>query len=338
MKAIRVAALTLTLLVLIGCTAEKAKALRIGAIQFKNESQAAVRLIDETIGLEYSSGARTRAGANVEFAETIIAFREDGRELTPEVIEFAREPFAVEVDPATETAQRELVASLQRQYSAFGDAFEGLEHGFLFSAEAVKAAGPAARRLTAQLVVFANAWSEQPPRFLQRRTALLVRMEDVADAEDIAIEQKKRLLSDLNEEWEDLLNEEEIAQRAVVEQCLKAAAIGYEVQGLIDRFDKVTLEDIQDFVAFALTQAGQLTGEDFSSLSQQSVSFLERLREDPVWRESVEIALEQMNGPGSADEGDGSRGGASPLNGEWRENVGRRTPRKVIYRDSDDGQ
>lgn len=309
MNAIRVAALTFTLLFLTGCTAEKAKALRIGAIQFKNESQAAVRLIDETIGLEYASGARTRAGANVDFAETIIAFREDGRELTPEVIDFAREPFAVEVDPATEAAQQELVASLQRQYSAFGDAFEDLEHGFLFSAEAVEAAGPTARRLTAQLLVFAEAWSDQPPRFLQRRTALLVRMEDVADAEDIAIEQKKRLLFDLNEDWENLLDEEEIAQRAVVEQCLKAAAIGYEVQGLIDRFDEVTLEDVQDFVAFALTQAGQLTGEDFSSLRQQSVSFLERLHEDPVWRESIEIALEQMNGQGAEDGGSGDSSG-----------------------------
>jgi hypothetical protein len=316
MKAIRVAALTIMLLVLIGCTAEKAKALRIGAIQFKNESHVAVRLIDETIDLEHASGARTRTGANIEFAETIIAFREDGRELTPEIIDLAREPFAVEVDATTAAAQRELVASLQRQYSAFGDAFEDLEHGFLFSAEAVKAAGPAARRLTAQLVVFANAWSEQPPRFLQRRTALLVRMEDVADAEDIAVEQKKRLLFDLNEAWDNLLNEEELAQRAVVEQCLKAAAIGYEVQGLIDRFDKVSLKDTQDFVAFALSQAGQLTGEDFSSLSQKSASFLERLREDPVWRESIEFALEQMNGQGSAGVGDGSGGGASPSNGE----------------------
>lgn len=276
---------------LAGCTAQKARALRNGAVQFKTEALAAVKLIDKTIDLEHAPEPRSRSGADSEFAKSIIDIMNNKGEITAEAVDFARDPYSVSVDPETEEAQQQLVTSLYEQYSAFGDAFTDLEQGFLFSADAVEAAGPTAKRLTAQLVVFANVWSKTPPRFIQRRAALLIRLENAAADEDLSTEQKRKLLFELNEDWGKLLDEEVAAQRTVVEQCLKAATIGRQVQGMIADFNNVSLEDIQNFVAFAFQQAGQLTGADFSSLSERSATLFKELRDDPVWSESIEIAL-----------------------------------------------
>lgn len=289
----RVLVCALTALVLLsGCTAEKARALRNAAIQFKAESHAAIQLMDATVEMEHAPAPRTGAQADADFAEAIIALMQANDEITTEDVEFARDPFAVQDDPETAAAQQQFVNTLTEQYTAFADAFEDLEQGFLFSAGAVYDAGPTAKRLTAQLVVFARTWSDNPPRFIQRRSALLIRMEDAATDESLSAEQRNRALYELNEAWGNLREEEARAQRAVIEQCLKAATLGREVQTMIHRFDKASLEDIQNFVALAFQQTSLLTGADTADLAARANALFTELRTDPFWSETIDLALQ----------------------------------------------
>lgn len=295
---LRTVLVVLTVCLLTGCTAQKARALRNAGIQFKAEAIAAVVLMDETVQREVAPPERTRVQADDEFAQTVLAIvNSDDPDvyLNESTLEDAANPYAVKPGSA-EADQARLVQVLTEQYTVFEDAFEDLEQGFLFSAAAVDAAGPTAKRLTAQLVVFAKHWQDNPPRFLQRRTTIIVALEDTALDASLSEEDRGRRLAELGEAWAALRAEETVAQRKIIEQCLKAATIGKQVQQMIDDFDKVSLEDIQNFVAYALQTATTLTGADLSELTSYTDNLFTTLASDPAWSESIEVALALASG------------------------------------------
>ena len=81
-------------------------------------------------------------------------------------------------------------------------------------------------------------------------------------------------------------------------QCLKAAMLGREVSSLIDRFDKVSLEDISNLIATALDQAGSITGKDLSEIKLKTNAFFDSIENDQVLKDSVDLMLEELNKAG----------------------------------------
>jgi hypothetical protein len=82
------------------CTPEKAKALRIGAVQFNAESFACIDAIDTMRQRELEPPPRTSEEARENFINNIL--NSDSEIVDSDEIEFARNPNAVNLNPEVE--------------------------------------------------------------------------------------------------------------------------------------------------------------------------------------------------------------------------------------------
>ena len=277
-----------------GCTPEKARALQGAAVQFRAESLAAVNYIEILMKKEVAPAPRSETAASAEFADSILSL-EQSRALNDEIIRLAMNPYTVAPDPQLEKQRADFLADLRLQYSTFASMFDDLERGSFLARNAVKKSEPYAGKLTSQMGAFAQSLSQNPPRLLQFRSSLIDRMEKVRKDSKLSPEEKRRLLIGLMEEWQTMEASEADLQRSAIEQCLKAASLGIEVRQLIQQYDKLSLDDLNNLSARALSAAGELSGKNLESLKSKSAEIFARIKADPDLGRLADLALAQIN-------------------------------------------
>lgn len=285
---------------LAGCaTPEKAQALRVAALQFEQESLAAINLLENSVEREQSLPDAAAGETERAFVRNVRDF--SSPLILPKDLDFLIDPDAQTGSQEAQQSLNDTFGRLRTHYTAFASMFDDLEQGSYFAAGAVAQAKEHAMRLTAQLTRIADNTTRSPPMLLRQRGYFAGEINLIRTAASngtMPNSDVDRRLIEVHRGLRKMQDEEAALKRGIVEQCLKAAVIGMEVTRLIENYDKIDLNGIVAVIGNATSAAGELTGKDFSSLSLRAEVIRERIRNDPDFNRVVGNLLE----PGLAGE------------------------------------
>lgn len=165
--------LLLFCLPLSSCTPEKARALRLGAVQFKAESISCIDSIENMHKQELEPPPRSQELINQEFIESLFA-EDDSNIINIDDIEHALEPNKVNLSKEANQKWQDFINKLTLQYSSFAAIYSDLEQGSFFAQESIVKSEEYAKDLTIQMAYFANLINKHPPVLLQYRTDIAV--------------------------------------------------------------------------------------------------------------------------------------------------------------------
>lgn len=265
------------LLLVCGCTKEKAEAIKIAAEQFRAEAVAALA--------EIKSLFRESLGVPVESREELTArFVKDVEETTPFNSD---ELSALLQDPALGTAalQRgdEQFNKLEARYIEFAAMFRSLPQGSYFAAKSVKKAEKHAINLTLEMINFAAYLEKNPVRFTARRVLLLESIQKDKAAADPTV--RATLLKKDAEVALQLQQDELAARQRAIEACLQAAESCRTVAELIRNYDKMSASDILAMTREALSFTAEVSGGNLqvTALLDKYKGVEAGIRSDPYW-------------------------------------------------------
>ena len=286
--------------ILSSCTPEKARALRISAVQFKAESFACIDAIDAMRQRELEPSLRSPAEAQKTFIDNILM--SNSSIILPEEVEFARNPDVVVIEPETERAWQGFVGELREQYGAFAAIYDRLEAGSYLAAEAVSQSAEHAENLTLQMAAFAKELAEHPPVLLQSRTdvsAKLTRLkreyQQLANhASEERLQPIRQQAGELLGEWEQINQQEQALLKSTITPCLKAAVLGKELGELSDRYESLDLDMLNSIIARTLDTVASLTGQDYTSLKLKATTLIAEIRDDENLKPAAERILKEV--------------------------------------------
>lgn len=287
---------TVALILLGGCTPEKARALRIAATQFDIEAQAAIKLVTEMPLKEIEEPALSETQAAERFVANMMA-----RRAAPDqnAIDRAVRGGAPQLSPAALKSVSDLRDDLITPYATFASIFERLEAGSYLAANAVRDARDPGRKLTAQLVVLAKQIEQHPPTLVARRNQFYADVMNLTDPatrpSGMSDEQRRSRLRDLYVERNRIATEEQELKTAIIKQCLKAATLGRQIDGMMAQYDQISLDDLNGIIAASLRAAGSITGKNYAEAQDDVDRFFNGIRADPVWSSVVSQALQSVN-------------------------------------------
>ena len=288
-------------LTLSSCTPEKAKALRIGAVQFKAESFACIDAINNMRQKELEPPPQTSEEAQKNFIDNILM--SDSEIVDSDEIEFARNPNAVHINPEVEDKWIAFISGMKTQYSSFAAIYDHVEQGSFLAAEPVKNSAKYADKLTLQMAAFANTIDKAPPELLQYRTDIAAQLtqlkqdyqtESKNGVSETNLEPFRLQAGELLAKWEEVELQEKELRDTTVTQCLKAAILGQELRPLIDSYDQLDLDDINSIISGIFDTVASITGLDYSALQQKTTTVIVKLKEDEVLRPLAEKVLAEV--------------------------------------------
>ncbi len=283
-----------TVLLLAGCTPEKATALRDAANQFRSNAVSAVQSIRELMDSEIAPPSRSDAAKTEEFVNSILSMPKDTA-LNSEVVELASDPYAVQLSAQELGARQEALQKVQKQYETFAAMFDDLDRGSFLAKDKVAKTKQYAVALTAQMANLAASFNQQPPRFIQKRAALVSQMEAVRKEAGLSAEQQRQQLTELKGSWDQLLADETRMQRSVVERCSLAAASGQIVLQMIDSYSKLSVDELGRMGDSILTAGEQVTGRSMASIKTQNERVLGYLNTNPEYKALLKPALDGIS-------------------------------------------
>ena len=282
-------AATLAALLMLGCVAgcaNKAKVIQVGAKQFEAEALASIDRIDEMRHREVAAPAITPAEADRQFADLVLGSQ---RPIDANTLEFLLDPN--DIGPLqNEPEWQRFLARLRSQYRQFAAIFSNLDQGALLAAPKVKDAIPLLDPLIGQMSAFADIMTKAPVEFVGQRTALAARIEDVRMSGRTET-QKRQALAQLRRELVELAAAETQMNEAVIAQCLKTATLGRQLRGLIQDYDKLSVDAIADGLQEAFAFANSLPGVDLQNLQGQTTELLDEINQDPELKTALDRAL-----------------------------------------------
>ena len=289
-------------ILLSSCTPEKAKAVRIGAVQFKNESFACLDAIDAMHQKELEPPPRSQIKVQQEFIDNIL--NSDSPIIKPEEIELARNPNTVKIDATTEKAWQSFLGQMKEQYSNFAAIYDQLEAGSFLATDAVRRSETYAEKLTVQMAAFAKVTLENPPQLIQYQTDISVRLTQLkrqyqelkaSGRQDANLQAIKQQAAELLGEWEQVKQQEQTLLVTTVTPCLKAAILGKNLRQLIDHYDDLDLDTLNSIIARILDKAAVVTGQDFNTLKLTAATVFDEIRADESLRSLAEQVLKEAN-------------------------------------------
>ncbi len=292
-------------LALNGCSPEKARSLQASALQFRNESLAAITAIDTLRKRELEAPPRSPSDIRQTFISNIL---NSSIELNSRTIDLAIDPYRSPSSTDWDT----FIQELKLQYEQFSDIFDSLDRKPNVSRDELKKAGGHARSLTIQMALFAQALSDNPPIFTQYRTRTLVKFRKVrreyqalqsriavGGADRDALQSRKSDLEnqtgELLNEWQAIQQEERALLESTVAQCMRAATIGKQVIEAADRYDDLDISQLNALIPSLFTTASSFTGKDYKTLQLKSTNFVMDLQRDPLWSAVAQPLINRMN-------------------------------------------
>ena len=268
-----------------GC-ANKAKLIQVGAKQFEAEALSSIDKIDEMRRREVAGPEIAPAEADRLFADHVLGSQ---KPIEADSLEFLLNPS--DIGPLkNEPEWQRFLTKLRSQYRQFAAIFSKLDQGALLAAPKVKDAIPLLDPLIGQMSAFADIMAKAPVEFVGHRTDLAGRIEDVRGSEQTD-EQKRQALKELRRELVELDRAETEMNEAVIAQCLKTATLGRQLRGLIQDYDKLSVDAIADGLQEAFAFANSLPGVNLQKLQAQTTELLEEINQDPELKQALDRAL-----------------------------------------------
>lgn len=274
-----------------GCTPEKAGALRNAALLFRSDARAAVHAVRELMDSEIASPQRSDAAKTEEFVKSIMSLSKDDV-LSSEVIELASDPYAIKLSAQELRARQEALDKIQKQYDVFGSMFDDLERGSFLARGKVATTKQYAVALTGQMANLADFFTQKPPRFIQKRAALMADIDAIRKDAGISVEQRRQRLAEMKGSWEQLLSDEAVLQHNVVEKCSRAAASGQIVLQMIDVYNKLSVDELSKLGESIATIGEQISGRSLASMKAQNEKVLGYLNSNPEYKVLLQPALD----------------------------------------------
>jgi ElaB/YqjD/DUF883 family membrane-anchored ribosome-binding protein len=97
------------------------------------------------------------------------------------------------------------------------------------------------------------------------------------------------------DEWQQIKQEEQKLLETTVTQCTKAVAVGKEVIEMANRYDDLSLQQINRSIPQLFTTLSSFTGKDYRSIRSKADSLLRDLQTDPFWRTVTQQFLDRAN-------------------------------------------
>ena len=281
--------LALFMLGTVAACANKAKVIQAGAKQFEAEALVSIDKINAIRLREVSSPASTPAEAEAQFAKMILGSKSP---ITLEKLDFLLDPN--DIGPlGNEAKWQQFLAKLRAQYRLFAAIFSNLDQGSLLSAPTVKEAIPVLDPLIGQMSAFAQVVTRAPVKFISERADLAVRIEAVRNNTQTE-EQKRQDLSVLRQELVSLAAAEKEMNESVIAQCLKTATLGRELRGLLQDYDKLSIDGISNGLEEAFALANTIPGLNLEELQGQTTEFLDAINKDPELKKALDDALTRI--------------------------------------------
>jgi hypothetical protein len=276
----------------------------VAALQFRNESFAAIDAIDTMRRKELAAPPRSPAEIRRSFIQGILNSK---REINQRLIELAIEPNRPPEVPEWD----EFVKDLKNQYQSFAAIFDRLEERTVVSPEEVRRAAEHARTLTVQMALLTDAIQNNPPILTQYRTRVIVQLrrlrqdyqtlqaqlQNTPNAAQLLQRQTEleNQTGQMLDEWQQIRQDEQILLETTVTQCTKAVVMGKELIDLANRYEELSLGDLNTLVPQILTTAASLTGRDYSTIQSRMSRVIAELQSDPLWSNLTRTLTDQIN-------------------------------------------
>lgn len=270
-----------------GCTPEKARALRLAAIQFKAESLTAIQAIEQMHQREITPPPLSQAKLRNNAINNFLTTNEEIN--LPETVNFLIDPDKPQIDLNVQEVWQAFINKMNSQYEALAVIYDEVEGGSLFAADAVQKSSQHARNLTLQMAAFATVIDKHPPILIEDRSIV------VAELETLRLEYQQRQKNGESDEnlvllknrageffdtWQQIAIEEQKLRETTVAQCLKAAVLGKNLTQLTEKYNKIALDDINSIIARILDTAAAITGRDYASLKTTAANLFAQIKND----------------------------------------------------------
>lgn len=306
MKHLRISRLTFFLLIvsltLSGCTPEKARALRLAAIQFKAESLAAIQAIEQMHKREITPASLSQAELKNNAINNILISNKEI--VLPEDLDFLIDPDKPQIDPQTQIAWQEFIDKMNTQYTTLSAIYDEVESGSLLARDAVQKSAEHARNLTLQMAAFATVIDKHPPILLQDRIVVVADIDTLRKQyqqkknegeTDENLQPIKDKVGELYDRWLQIAIDEQKLRETTVAQCLKAAILGKELTQLIERYNKLDIDELNSIIARVLDTTAAITGQDYTSLKVRATNVFAEIKKDPIWSKTADTVLGEIN-------------------------------------------
>jgi hypothetical protein len=287
-----------------GCNAEKARTLQTAAAQFRSESFAAIEAIDTLRQRELEAPPRNGLDARQTTVRSILNAKSD---INPTLIELALNPNR----PPQDDEWDAFIVDLKSQYDGFAGIFEQLDQSPIVGQKDVRASAEYAQRLTVQMALLSDALQKNPPVLTQYRSKVIVNLRQIRqEYQQIQtgvpprstfgtptarqLELENQAAEALNE-WQRIKQQEQQLLEATITQCTKAVTIGKEVIDLANRYDTLSLNDLNGALPRLFSTVSSLTGRDYSRTQSKLNRLLNDIKTDPLWRPVTQQFLNQVN-------------------------------------------
>jgi hypothetical protein len=165
----------LSVSLILGACAKKAKIIQAGATQFEVESLAAIERIDTLRRKETEATPLPREKASAVVVEGV---KNSTEPLTLATLRVFINPLQAET-PQSEAQWQAFLQKMRQQYTTFAATFASLDKGSWFAAAEVKETIPILDKLIAQMAAFARSIEDHPAEFIRERAAIAAEMEQV---------------------------------------------------------------------------------------------------------------------------------------------------------------
>ena len=280
MKAVLLVVMLSLLMPTVGCTKEKADAIKNAAEQFRLESKTALTQLSNLAKQHAELPAMTNEEEVTRLAETFAS-------VPPErVTDFVNGRIEVkrEFDALSASANDDL-RNMQDVYDLFANMYRSLSKGHFFAGSAVKQSKIYAIKLTMQMVHFAGDIRDHPYQFHARHVLLVEKYRNAQKMTDP--QQKKAAVILASQELVQLRDQENKANQDAIAQCLKAAESGKVIIDLIDRYGTLSVADVLDLTRNALAIVSDISGGNpqLTSMIDRYDNFVKtKIATDPLWK------------------------------------------------------
>lgn len=136
----------ITSIFLSGCTPEKARVIRLAAIQFKAESLAAIQAIEQMHQREMTPPPLSQTALRNNAVNNILTSKNEI--VLPQDLDFLIDPDKPQIDPKAQVAWQAFMNKMNAQYTTLAAIYDEVESGSLLATDAVKKSAEHARILT----------------------------------------------------------------------------------------------------------------------------------------------------------------------------------------------
>ncbi len=271
-----------SVLLLQGCTKEKAEAIKVAAKNFQTEASAALDQIRDIFKQNIAMPPKDNDNLASDLSQTNFTY---------DMLQFLLSENQIG-SPETVKIDKQ-IAGIEKNYDEFAQMFTSLPQGSFFAANAVEQSERHALNLTLQMINVANLiQAGKIPVRLNAKRILLV--EQITRDNAVADEKLRRdLLKTDAQQVTALAAEETQLRNQAIAQCLKAAEMGRLVTKLIREYKTLSVGEILTLTQQALGFAADISGQnaDVVTLLKHYTAIQDQIQTDPYWSKLLDQKL-----------------------------------------------